>query len=179
MNTNYIWVAITTVLLIGTLTGGVVAQESNATDSNPDNSSVMAITSSVSLQDYEFTDGQIRLTLHADYSQNVKIVDAYGGTQSEGASQIQGKEILLDSGENTLSMDVTTFKGIRGVSVSAGGGGITISDYADSGPTFTTTFTSQTAIILMIVSMATGVGLVLGVAYYKEIRYSSVIKQEL
>lgn len=167
-------------ILIGSLSAPVMAQ-SNATDTGnqTNESSIMLVSSSVVLEDYEFNSDNVTITLNAEYSQNIKIVDSYGGTAGTGAQRIKAKNVLLDNGQNTITMDVTNFKGIRGISISTGGGGVVITDRVDSGPAFTSTFSASNVIFLLIIGIVSGVGVVLITAYVYEIRISSKIRREL
>lgn len=174
-------IAIVTLLLIGLMPSVAMAQSGTPTATptqTPDSeeNNVMAISNSVTLVDYEFDGNEVTIVLKADYSQNVVISSAF--VSGTGAQQIPRKPVLLDSGNNEITMQVEEFQGYHGVSIGTGNGAISIVEKA-GGNSFNTNYSAEQLITVFGIGSIIGIVLVALVAYKRELDYTSEIKQEL
>jgi hypothetical protein len=166
----------------GVTASGAIAQESNNSTTTTMNGtqansgSVIKIDNTVTVTNYRFEDNTLIVTLDADYSQLIVISDMF--VDGNGAQQIPRKRMTLDTGKNTIRFDVTAWKGTQGASISTAGGAIAISEET-GGFTFTSEFTPTQLAAIAIVSVLTGVGLVLALALKREYQYTSEVTQEL
>lgn len=183
MNRNKISVIVAVMLLIGLTpiaATGIAFAQSNTTDTNeptetPEETSVTKISNSVTLTDYEFNGDTVTIEVKAQYSQNLVLSDMY--VRGTGAQQIPRKQVLLDTGKNTINFSVTSWNGYKGVVVASGSGAIAISEETSGGGLNATIHSSQ-YIPLAIGSVVMGIGLVGLVAYKKQIDYQSEITRE-
>lgn len=185
-------IALITILVTGvTMSIGVSAMQEETTaandttteapttttnGTNADSGSVIKIDNTLTVTNYRFNDGTLIVTIQADYSQRIIISDMF--VDGSGAQQIPRKDMMLDSGKNTIRFDVTAWKGTQGASIASADGAIAISEET-GGFTFTSEFTPTQLAAIAIVSVLTGVGLVLALALKREYQYTSEVTQEL
>lgn len=145
--------------------------------STPSNeTSVIQIDSSATVLDYEFQGDKLVIWIESDYSQLMVISDMFvAGT---GAQNIPQKRMTLDSGRNRITFETTTWKGTHGATIATSDGAIAISEKT-GGTSFSSKYSAETLIGMGIVGILSGVGLVLGIAYKRELDYTSDVKREL
>lgn len=165
-----------------TMSGMVMAQETNqtatenGTEQAQNDASVTKITDTVVLKNYEFSGNTVTVWIKADYSQPLVISDMY--VQGTGAQKIPQKEMQLDKGMNKITFNPTVSRGVRGIVIGASGGAVGISQETSS-TYFTSDYSAQTLMGMGVISLLTGIGLVLTIAYKKELDYTSDIEREL
>ena len=168
-----------------TAIGMVSAQEagntpigtSTPTNDQVENESVITkISSAVTLVDYRFNDDTIIVTLQADYSQPVVLSDMF--VSGSGAQKVPQKDIQLSTGTNEIRFDTTVWKGTKGVVIGTTDGAVAISEES-GGFSFTSEYPGESLIGMGIVGIITGIGLVMLIAYKKELDYTSEVTQEL
>ncbi|AAQ13810.1 hypothetical protein [His2 virus] len=176
-------VVITMLVVTGvTMSGMVMAQQTNetttenATEQTQADTSVTKITETVVLKDYEFNGDTVTVWLKADYSQRVVISDMF--VSGTGAQKIPQKRLQLDKGMNKVTFTPTVRRGVRGIVIGASGGAVGISEQTSS-TYFTSDYSAETLMGMGVISLLTGIGLVLTIAYKKELDYTSDIEREL
>ena len=178
-------VAFAMLLLIGPMSGIAYAQEESQTSTptptpTEEETVVAQLSDSLTLVSYNFHDGKVTLVIEADYSQDIAIVDRFGDMENGGGfSNTQQKVVTLDSGKNKITIDVTEWNGYAGVSLGYNGGGGGITQEVEGTSVFTLDYSAETLIIMLAVGVVVGIGLVLVVAYKKDMDYTSKVKQEL
>lgn len=161
-----------------TMSGSALAQ-STATPTETETqeeTSVIQIDESVTVTDYSFEGEKITVIVEAGYAQTVVISDMF--VSGTGAQNIEQKRLTVNKGKNEITMQVTAYKGLKGATVATSGGAVALSEET-GGTYFTSSYSSETLMIMLITGILTGIGLVMGIAYKKELDYTSDIKREL
>lgn len=119
-STRYVaLVAVLTLTLVGalTLTGTATAQEVeiNETDT-PD--PIEGTVGPIEIENYELRGSTFVLTVQVSEPTPYALSDALAGTQSEGVTSIPVKQGALDSGRQTLKLDVQVIEGAGAVTLS-------------------------------------------------------------
>lgn len=98
-----------------------VAQQENQTEG-------IEIDGFTTILDYEFSDGQITLTIESEIQQSITLSDALAGVGQEGITEIPTTTKTLESGVNEIEFDVTEYRGDSAVSFSTPRASVMISD---------------------------------------------------
>lgn len=170
------FIAILLVTGVTAISGVAIAQE-NTTETSNDNNVVMQIDDQLTLVDYSFEGGEVIITIKAGYNRPIVLSDMF--VRGSGAQQIPRKRVMLSSGTNRITFDVTSWNGMQGVSIASSNGAIAITDQTPSGFSLSGTFDGETLVIVFGVASLFGIGLVLVMSYKKQIDYTSDISREL
>jgi hypothetical protein len=121
-------------VLIATATGAVStvsaqaqgAQNATTTGDDGPGSAVIDVGRHLTVTDYEFRDGQMRVQLEADLPTLVTISGVLGQVTEAGAREIPQKQLMIRD-TTTVSMDVEQYRGGAAVSVATNNGAVYLS----------------------------------------------------
>jgi len=110
-------------------------QAVNATTESPSsNDSVrVAVSETLTVVDYSYSDGSMRVELRSDLPARVTVSDVFGAIpESGGASRIESRSLNIPRGRSVVRIDAAPYNGLVVVSVSSRGSAVTLAERVDS-----------------------------------------------
>lgn len=162
-------------LVTGVTSGSVVAQEANDEYEYEFSESVKVVDYNVNLDN-----GVTTIQFETDYRTEVVITDAFIDTEAQGQDRQMNRETYTISGNETIEFNSTVVDNSAGVTVDTEGQLAAFAEEGGAGPILGKGAYSPISLMTQgVAGFAMGISLVLGLAYWKRVKYESEVKQEL
>ncbi|PHQ38022.1 hypothetical protein DJ69_13885 [Halorubrum persicum] len=108
--------ALLALVAVGSLTGGVAAQDNTTAVANATDECTETINEYTAICDAELDGSDVVIDIHTDGPQTVVVTEAF----RKGSGELNQRRVSLDEGRNTIRHRVTVDGGSEGVTIAAG-----------------------------------------------------------
>ena len=113
---RFTFLALLALVAVGSLTGGVAAQDNTTAVGNATEECTETINEYTAICDAEVDGSDVVIDLHTEGPQTIVVTEAF----RKGSGELNQRTVSLDAGRNTIRHRVTVDGGSEGVTIAAG-----------------------------------------------------------